>query len=423
MEERIVNKKNWISPLVRENLNVALKSIKSNRLRSLLTIAIIAVGIMSLVGILTATEALKREVFTSFEKMGTTAFTISPKYYSVDGGNRSRIRNSIAITYNQAHIFKENYRNGALVSVYTNINSNGTVKHEGTSTNPTVRIIAADENYLAFRNTPIARGRGISEGDIKNSTFVCVVGDGVVRSLFKGEQDAIGKVISIQGVRFEIVGITASVGSSFGGSADSQVILPVTAARGYFLNENTSFAIGVVPVDFSSGADYQGEAEQLMRSVRRLSPIDATDFRISSSEAMLSEMKEIMGIITVISAVIGLITLLGAAVGLMNIMLVSVKERTREIGTRKALGASSKTIKEQFLFESVVISQIGCAAGTVIGVITGNMVAMAMNASFIMPWLWIFSAIAVCLVVGITSGYLPAVRASRLDPIEALRYE
>jgi putative ABC transport system permease protein len=138
---------------------------------------------------------------------------------------------------------------------------------------------------------------------------------------------------------------------------------------------------------------------------------------------MLSEMKEIMGIITVISAVIGLITLLGAAVGLMNIMLVSVKERTKEIGTRKALGASSKTIKEQFLFESVVISQIGCAAGTVIGVITGNMVAMAMNASFIMPWLWIFSAIAVCLVVGITSGYLPAVRASRLDPIEALRYE
>ena len=199
--------------------------------------------------------------------------------------------------------------------------------------------------------------------------------------------------------------------------------MPVTAARGYFLSENTSFAIGVVPVDFNSGADYHGEAEQLMRSVRRLTPIDATDFRISSSEAMISEMKEIMGIITVVSAVIGLITLLGAAVGLMNIMLVSVKERTREIGTRKALGASSKTIKEQFLYESVVISQIGCAVGTALGVITGNIVAMAMSASFIMPWLWIFSAIAVCLVVGITSGYLPALRASRLDPIEALRYE
>lgn len=418
-----MNKKNWVSPLVRENISVALKSIKSNRLRSLLTIAIIAVGIMSLVGILTATEALKREVFTSFEKMGTTTFTISPKYYSVEGGVRSRMRNSMAITYNQARMFKDNFTRGALVSVYTQVNSSSTIKYEGISTNPTVRVIAADENYLASSNTSIAMGRGISEGDIKNSTFVCVVGNGVVKSLFKNGEEPIGKIISVQGVRFEIVGVTASEGSSFGGSADSQVILPVTAARAYFIGENTSFVIRVVPQDFNSGADYQGEAEQLMRSVRRLAPIDATDFRISSSEAMVSELKEVMGIITVVSAVIGLITLLGAAVGLMNIMLVSVKERTREIGTRKALGASSKTIKEQFLYESVVISQIGCAVGTVLGVITGNIVAAAMNASFIMPWMWIFAAIAVCLFVGIASGYLPAVRASRLDPIEALRYE
>ncbi len=408
---------------MRENISVALKSIKSNRLRSLLTIAIIAVGIMSLVGILTATEALKREVFTSFEKMGTTTFTISPKYYSVEGGVRSRMRNSMAITYNQARMFKDNFTRGALVSVYTQVNSSSTIKYEGISTNPTVRVIAADENYLASSNTSIAMGRGISEGDIKNSTFVCVVGNGVVKSLFKNGEEPIGKIISVQGVRFEIVGVTASEGSSFGGSADSQVILPVTAARAYFIGENTSFVIRVVPQDFNSGADYQGEAEQLMRSVRRLAPIDATDFRISSSEAMVSELKEVMGIITVVSAVIGLITLLGAAVGLMNIMLVSVKERTREIGTRKALGASSKTIKEQFLYESVVISQIGCAVGTVLGVITGNIVAAAMNASFIMPWMWIFAAIAVCLFVGIASGYLPAVRASRLDPIEALRYE
>ena len=131
----------------------------------------------------------------------------------------------------------------------------------------------------------------------------------------------------------------------------------------------------------------------------------------------------LMGVITMVSACIGLITLLGAAVGLMNIMLVSVKERTREIGTRKALGASAKTIKEQFLFESVVISQIGCALGVFMGVLAGNLVAMAMKASFIIPWLWILAAIAVCLVVGIASGYIPAVRASKLDPIEALRYE
>ena len=130
-----------------------------------------------------------------------------------------------------------------------------------------------------------------------------------------------------------------------------------------------------------------------------------------------------MGIITVVAVVIGLITLLGAAVALMNIMLVSVKERTREIGTRKALGASEKTIKEQFLFESVVISQIGCLFGIVLGVSIGNIVASFMNVSYIIPWIWIFSAIVVCLIVGISSGYIPAVRASKLDPIEALRYE
>ena len=160
-----------------------------------------------------------------------------------------------------------------------------------------------------------------------------------------------------------------------------------------------------------------------MRSVRRLSPIDETDFRISSSRAMMEDLKDVMGVITIISAVIGLITLLGAAVGLMNIMLVSVKERTREIGTRKALGASANTIKEQFLFESVAISQIGCLLGIIMGILSGNAVAVLMGASFIIPWLWIISAIAVCFCVGVASGYLPAVRASKLDPIEALRYE
>lgn len=412
-----------ISPLVRENLSVAIKSIRSNGLRSLLTILIIAVGITSLVGILTATDALKREVFTSFEKFGTTSFSIVRKYFSTEGGARARIRNNTVITYSQALAFKKNYGEEQLVSIYAGVASNVAVKYEGQSTNPTARVTAADENYLRYSNTSISKGRGISLNDIDLAAQVCVVGSGIVRTLFQGEEDALGKVISVQGYRYEIVGVTESQGSSFGGSADANVIIPVSTARFGLVGENTSFSIGVVPAEFEMGKDYKAEAEQVMRGVRRLSPIDETDFRISSSESMMQNLTEVMGVITIVSACIGLITLLGAAVGLMNIMLVSVKERTREIGTRKALGASAKTIKEQFLFESVVISQIGCALGVFMGVLAGNLVAMAMKASFIIPWLWILAAIAVCLVVGIASGYIPAVRASRLDPIEALRYE
>ena len=412
-----------ISPLVRENLSVALKSIKSNRLRSLLTIFIIAVGITSLVGILTATDALKSEVFSSFEKFGTTSFSIVSKYYSTSGGARVRVRNAPVITYNQARMFKDNFNEDCLVSVFTRVNSNATIKYEGESTNPTVSVIAADENYLQYSNGKIAQGRGINDNDIKMSSFVCVVGSGVVNSLFKNNANPVGKIISVEGVRFEIIGVTESEGNAVGGSADSRVVVPISVARSCFIGENTSFTVGVVPEKFEHGEDYQAKAEQIMRSVRRLSPIDETDFRISSSRAMMEDLKDVMGVITIISAVIGLITLLGAAVGLMNIMLVSVKERTREIGTRKALGASANTIKEQFLFESVAISQIGCLLGIIMGILSGNAVAVLMGASFIIPWVWIFSAIAVCFCVGVASGYLPAVRASKLDPIEALRYE
>lgn len=410
-----------LPPVWMENVLVAVSSVKGNRLRSFLTILIIATGITSLVGALTATDAVKGEVFSSFEKMGTASFTITNKRLSSSsliGGER--VRNANCITFRQALLFKDHSDCNGIVSIFAGVNGIPVKYGSRTLSNPMTLAVAADEDYLNYKKVEIERGRSFTDREMASGRPVCLLGYEVAKSLF-GNEDPVGKEISLAGVSYMVEGTLCKMGGAFGGSVDNEIVVPLPYARENFLPDGISFTIGISPANGSE--EIYDDAELLFRAIRRLSPGDKSDFSVNRSDAIIEELSEITDVITIAAAVIGLVTLLGAATGLMNIMLVSVKERTREIGIRKAVGASSRYIKIQFLVEAVVISQLGCLLGVVAGVAVGNLVALLMGASFIMPWFWILFAVAVCIAVGVASGYLPAVRAAALDPIVALRDE
>jgi putative ABC transport system permease protein len=410
------------SPLFRENLNVSLTAVKTNKLRSILTILMIAIGIMALVGILTAIDAIKGSVTDSFNRMGASTITIRSKSLRGQSAEtRRRVRNRPHITYWQAMDFIENYPVPAKIAVYATARSMLEVGYGSEKTNPDITAMGVNPEYFQVNALDLLSGRTFSQFEMSSSGFVTVIGDGLLH-LFGGK-NPLGEFLNVDGRRYQVIGVLRSKGSSFGGGADKQIFLPLGNARSAFGGENMNFQIKIQPNPGQNSRSAYEEAEIRFRTVRRLSPTDQTDFQIERSEDMLERSMETMRIVTVAAVIIGFITLLGAAVGLMNIMLVSVKERTREIGVRKAMGATSAIIKQQFLFEAIVIGQLGGVGGIVLGIFAGNLTSIGMKTSFIVPWLWMLLGVAVCFVVSILSGYIPAVRASRLDPIEALRYE
>lgn len=407
--------------LVAENIDMALRAVRSNRLRSSLTIAIIALGITSLVGILTAVDSMDATLKDAYSRMGAGIINIR-SLYSMPADMR-RIRNSREISRAQAERFTDYYRTPATVTIFTTVLSGTRAEAGQKRTNPTTDVIATDGNYMKYNMLELSSGRSLSAADVEGGRFYCVIGDNVARTLFEAQENPIGQTVHISGRSYIIIGVAAPVGNNAGGSMDGSILVPYTNALANLATSTPDFTIGILPGPSVSPETAATEAEMTFRAVRRLAPFDDADFRITRSEAVIEELNSTMRTLTIAAIVIGLVTLTGAAVGLMNIMLVSVRERTREIGTRKALGAASKRIKAQFLMESVIIGQTGGLIGIAAGILIGNIIAAVMQASFVIPWLWMLLAIALCMAVGILSGYIPAKRAAALDPIECLRYE
>lgn len=407
--------------LAAENIDMALRAVRSNRLRSSLTIAIIALGITSLVGILTAVDSMDATLKDAYSRMGAGIINIR-SLYSMPADMR-RIRNSREISRAQAERFTDYYRAPATVTIFTTVLSGTRAEAGQKRTNPTTDVIATDGNYMKYNMLELSSGRSLSAADVEGGRFYCVIGDNVARTLFEAQEDPVGQTVHISGRSYIIIGVAAPVGNNAGGSMDGSILVPYTNALANLATSTPDFTIGILPDPSVSPEAAATEAEMTFRAVRRLAPFDDADFRITRSEAVIEELNSTMRTLTIAAIVIGLVTLTGAAVGLMNIMLVSVRERTREIGTRKALGAASKRIKAQFLMESVIIGQTGGLIGIAAGILIGNIIAAVMQASFVIPWLWMLLAIALCMVVGILSGYIPAKRAAALDPIECLRYE
>lgn len=411
----------FVKSLFIENLRIAFGAIRSNLLRTILTIVIIAFGIMALVGILTAIDSIKGSISSQFRSMGANTFTIVNRESRVRvGGRVERYRN---IEFREAMEFKETYNFPALVSISTMASEIATVKYKSEKTNPNIPVVGSDENYLITSGYEIKSGRNLTINDIQSNSHVVVIGSGLADELFKEGEEPLNKIIGIGNGKYKIVGILKEKGSSFGSSGDKICILPITSVRQYFSRPNMNFRISVLPNNSQLLKAAINEAEGSFRVIRKLRSFENSNFTIESSDNLSNMLIENIKYVTIAATIIGIITLFGAAIGLMNIMLVSVTERTREIGIRKAIGAKASTIRRQFLYESVIIGQLGGFFGIILGIFIGNVVSLVTGGIFIIPWFWILSGVFLCFIVGLVSGLFPAIKASKLDPIISLRYE
>ncbi len=410
---------------IRENIQEGIKSIQSNKLRTFLTAAIIAIGITSLVGILTAIDGIQASINSSFSNLGANTFDVENKRANRGAKDGKKEKTFPLIKYEELAQFKKEYNGPGVVSVNTVVSWNTEAKYRSKVTNPNMMVRGGDENFLIVDGYDIGEGRSFSRTEIKNGAYVCVIGSQVVDALFDDNESPIGKKISVLGAKFKVLGTLQEQGGVSGNTGvDRRIVVPLQTARIIGADRGFGYEASVAVADTRQMNEATGIATGLMRSIRKDPIKQENSFEIKVSRSLAERIGEITGWLKLGGFTIGFVTLLGASIGLMNIMLVSVTERTREIGVRKALGATPFHIRQQFLIEALVICQMGGIGGVIFGILIGNVTSLFIGSGgFIIPWLWILFGVTVGMVVGLISGVLPAYKASRLDPIDSLRFE
>lgn len=411
--------------LFRENVKIALGSIRAQLLRTILTVVIIAIGITALVGILTVVTAIEYNLNSSFASMGSNTFNIN-QYESTGRrrGNEEIEKINPIISYPEAKAFKEKFNTPFTQTSLSFIaTSNAEVKFENKKTDPEISVLGIDEFYLTNSGLEVTQGRNFNSFDISNNVYACVVGsDFVTKGLLK-DSNPIDKIISVRGAKFRVIGVLKEKGSTFGNSQDLRVMIPIQVARSMFSAPNINYSLSTMVSKKELLDESIDNAIITMRKIRKLNPVEENNFGISRSDDLINRIGELTGFLSWSAWIMGIITILGSSIALMNIMVVSVTERTREIGVRKALGAKKSTIAFQFFIETLTIGQMGGFFGIILGILIGFIICLAAGWDFVIPWGAIMAAFITSFIVALVSGLYPAIKASQLDPIEALRYE
>ncbi|WP_395052631.1 ABC transporter permease [Flavobacterium sp.] len=411
--------------IFKENIKIAFGSIRTQLLRTVLTIIIIAIGITALVGILTVVSAIDYNLNSSFASMGSNTFTINQYEFRTrnDGDGEDEEINPI-ISYPQAKEYKERYNYPLThTSISFTASSRAEIKFENKKTDPEISIIGVDDYFTINSGLQVVQGRNFSNFDISNNAYVCVLGsDFATKGLLK-DVNPIDKIISVRGAKFKVIGVLKEKGSTFGNSQDLRVLIPIQVARSLFSQPNINYAISTMIDKKELLNNAVDDAMITMRQVRKLNPVEESNFGVSRSDDLANRIAEITGVLGASAWIIGIITILGSSIALMNIMIVSVTERTREIGVRKSLGAKKSTIAWQFFMETLIIGQIGGLVGILLGILVGYLLCLSFGWIFTIPWTAISAAVITSFIVALVSGSYPALKAAKLDPIEALRYE